>query len=119
MQRALLITLLLVVPSVALAASSAPRVVARIHVGAAPCAGVAAFGSFWETNYADATLSRVNPRTNRVTKTGRLGYQPCGIAAGAGSIWIDGYGTNRVERVDPKTMRVVRRIRVGNAVWDV
>ena len=72
-----------------------------------------------ETNYGTATLSRVNPRTNKVTKTGRLGAQPCGIAAGAGSLWIDGYGTSRVERVNRKTLKVVKRIKVGINVWDV
>ena len=98
---------------------AAPRVVAKIHVGSQPCAGVAAFGSFWQTNYGTATLSRVNPRTNKVTRTGRLGAQPCGIAAGAGSLWIDGYGTSRVERVNRRTLKVVKRIRVGVNVWDV
>jgi virginiamycin B lyase len=118
--RTYLIALSLVlVPSVALASSSSPRVVAGIHVGAKPCAGVAAFGSFFETNYGTATLSRINPRTNTVTKTGVLGSQPCGIAAGAGSLWIDGYGTARVERVNRKTLKVTKRIRVGFNVWDV
>jgi virginiamycin B lyase len=119
MRRYLIALALLVAPSVAAAAGAAPRVVAKIRVGTQPCAGVAAFGSFFETNYGSATLSRVNPRTNKVTKTGRLGAEPCGIAAGAGSLWIDGYGTSRVERVNPKTMKVVKRIKVGINVWDV
>src|SRR5262245_66276162 len=102
MRRYLLVLSLLLVPAIATAAGSAPHVVAKIRVGIGPCAGVAAFGSFWQTNYGGNTLSRVNPRTNKVTKTGRLGFQPCGIAAGAGSLWIDGYGTSRVERVDRK-----------------
>ena len=119
MRTYLIALTVLLVPSVALAAGSSPRVVAKIRVGSQPCAGVAAFGSFFETNYGSATLSRVNPRTNRVTKTGRLGAQPCGIAAGAGSLWIDGYGTSRVERVNRKTLKVVKRIKVGINVWDV
>jgi virginiamycin B lyase len=119
MARYLLVLALLVAPAVAAAEGAAPRVVAKIRVGTQPCAGVAAFGSFFETNYGSATLSRVNPRTNKVTKTGRLGAQPCGIAAGAGSLWIDGYGTSRVERVNPKTLKVVKRIKVGINVWDV
>ena len=116
-------------PSVALAAGAAPRVVAKIHVGSQPCAGVAAFGSFWQTNYGTATLSRVNPATNRVTQTGRLGAQPCGIAAGAGSLWIDGYGTSRIERVNRRDaqgrqanprrhQRLGRRVRVRLGVGD-
>src|SRR5438045_1483930 len=100
MRTSLIALSLVLVPSVALAAGASPRVIAKIRVGSQPCAGVAAFGSFFETNYGSATLSRVNPRTNKVTKTGRLGAEPCGIAAGAGSLWIDGYGTSRVERVN-------------------
>jgi len=119
MRTSLIALSLLLVSSAALAAGSSPRVVAGIRVGAKPCAGVAAFGSFFETNYGSGTLSRVNPRTNKVTKTGRLGSLPCGIAAGAGSLWIDGYGTSRVERVNRKTLRVTKRIRVGLNVWDV
>src|SRR3954452_886334 len=119
MTRRLLIVLMLLVPTVASAADSTPRVVAKIKVGIAPCAGVAGFGAFWQTNYGTATLSRINPKTNKVTKTGKLGFQPCGIAVGAGSIWIDGYGTAKVERVNPRTLKVVKRIAVGAAVWDV
>lgn len=119
MRTHLIALIVLLVPSVALAAGSSPRVVAKIRVGSQPCAGVAAFGSFWETNYGTATLSRVNPATNKVTRTGRLSAQPCGIAAGAGSIWIDGFGTSRIERVNRKTLKVVKRIKVGINVWDV
>jgi YVTN family beta-propeller protein len=119
MRRYLLVLSLLLVPAVALAAGTAPRVVAKIRVGTQPCAGLAAFGSYWQTTYGASTLSRVNPQTNKVTKTGRLGIEPCGIAAGAGSLWIDGYGTGRVERVNRKTLKVVKRIKVGVNVWDV
>lgn len=119
MRRYAVAASLLLAPAVAAAAGAAPHVVAKIRVGSQPCAGVAAFGSFFETNYGSATLSRVNPRTNKVTKTGVLGAQPCGIAAGANSLWIDGYGTARVERVDRRTLKVVERIKVGIDVWDV
>jgi YVTN family beta-propeller protein len=119
MRTHLIALTLLLMPAVALAAGSSPRVVAKIHVGSQPCAGGAAFDSFFESNKGTATLSRVNPRTNKVTKTGNLGAQPCGIAAGAGSLWIDGYGTSRVERVNRKTLKVTKRIKVGINVWDV
>src|SRR6266511_1783353 len=119
MRKLVLLAVALLLPSLASAAGPSPRLIAKIRLGVGPCAGVAGFGSFWETSYGTATLSRINPRTNRVTRTGRLGFQPCGIAVGAGSIWIDGYGTAKVERVNPKTLRVVKRIRVGIAVWDV
>src|SRR6266508_1321556 len=119
MRKLVLLAVALLLPSLASAAGPSPRLIAKIRLGVGPCAGVAGFGSFWETSYGTATLSRINPRTNRVTRPGRLGFQPCGIAVGAGSILIDGYGTAKVERVNPKTLRVVKRIRVGIAVWDV
>ena len=129
MRKHLLVLTLLLAPSVAAAAGAAPRVVAKIHVGSQPCAGVAAFGSFWQTNYGTATLSRVNPRTNKVTRTGRLGAQPCGIAAGAGSLWIDGYGTSTRRARQPahaqgreanprRRQRLGRRVRVRLGLGD-
>src|SRR5436190_22501784 len=99
MRKHLAVLALLVLPATAAAPGSSPRVVAKIKVPVGPCAGVAGFGSFWESTFNTSSLVRVNPRTNRVTRVGRLGFQPCGLAAGAGSIWVDGYGTAKVERV--------------------
>ena len=74
---------------VALAAVSATTVT-PVKVGIQPCAEIGAFGSVWVANYGSATLSRVDPSTNRVTGTVKVGAGPCGLAAGAGSIWVDG-----------------------------
>jgi YVTN family beta-propeller protein len=93
--------------------------VTKIRVGLAPCAEIGGYGSVWVANYSSATLSRVDPATNRVTGTVRVGAQPCGLAAGAGSIWVDGYGTGTIERVNPKTLRRVKAIPTGPGVWDV
>ena len=103
---------------VALAAVSATTVT-PVKVGIQPCAEIGAFGSVWVANYGSATLSRVDPSTNRVTGTVKVGAGPCGLAAGAGSIWVDGYGTDTVERVNPHTLKRTRAIPAGPAVWDV
>lgn len=84
-----------------------------------PCAEVGAFGSLWVANYGSATLSRVDPATNKVTGTVKVGAGPCGLAAGPGAIWVDGYGTDTVERVDPRTLKRTRSIPAGPGVWDV
>ena len=84
-----------------------------------PCAGVAAFGSFWQTNYGTATLSRVNPaheqgdedRPARRTavRHRRRRRQP-----------LDRRLRHlTVERVNRNTLKVVKRIKVGINVWDV
>jgi YVTN family beta-propeller protein len=100
-------------------AAVAATTVTPVKVGVQPCAEIGAFGSVWVANYGNATLSRVDPKTNRVTGTVNVGAEPCGLAAGAGSIWVDGYGTDTVERVDPRTLKRTRRIPAGPAVWDV
>ena len=113
MRRYLLVLSLLLVPAVATAASSAPRVVAKIRVGTQPCAGVAAFGSFFETNYGSATLSRVNPRTNKVTRTGRLGAQPCGSPPARQPLDRRLRHLHASSASTGDTLKVVKRIRVG------
>jgi YVTN family beta-propeller protein len=102
-------------------AAGAPgaSVTARVTVGLQPCAEIAGFGSVWVANYGSSTLSRIDPKTNRVVGTVHVGTEPCGLAAGAGSIWVDGYGTGTVERVDPEAMRRVAAIGAGPSVWDV
>jgi len=101
------------------AAAPGASVTARITVRLQPCAEIAGFGSVWVANYGSSTVSRIDPRTNRVVGTVRVGPAPCGLAAGAGSIWVDGYGSGTVERIDPKRMRRVAAIAAGPSVWDV
>lgn len=100
-------------------AVAAATTVTPVRVGVQPCAEIGAFGSVWVANYGSATLSRVDPATDKVTGTVKVGAGPCGLAAGAGSIWIDGYGTDTVERVDPTTLKRTRVIPAGPGVWDV
>jgi YVTN family beta-propeller protein len=103
----------------AVVASTGGTTVTKVAVGSQPCAEIGAYGSLWVANLGSASLSRVDPATNRVTGTVAVGASPCGLAAGAGAIWVDGYGTGNVERVDPRTLERTRRIASGPGVWDV
>jgi YVTN family beta-propeller protein len=40
------------------------------------------------TNRTDFTVSRIDPRTNRVVATIKIGNRPQGIAAGHGAVWV-------------------------------
>lgn len=112
-------TLIALLATTATTIAAAPTTVTPVTVGVQPCAEIGAFGSVWVANYGSATLSRVDPATNKVTGTVKVGSEPCGLAAGAGSVWVDGYGTDTVERVDPQTLKRSRAIPAGPAVWDV
>jgi YVTN family beta-propeller protein len=42
----------------------------------------------WVTNQAEGTVSRIDPRTNKIVKTIRLGFNPHGVAVAGGAIWV-------------------------------
>lgn len=62
-----------------------------------------------------ATLFRVDPRTQRVTRSIRLSRSDVsGVAVGDGGVWVSTlFGRHEVIRVDPRTAREVARIPVG------
>jgi hypothetical protein len=84
-------------------------VVARISFGA-PVDGVAASPqAIWVAH--GGALSRVDPRTRRVTATVPGARPVVAVSAGAGAVWAStGAG---LLRVDPRRARVVARIRVA------
>src|SRR5262249_50335325 len=45
-------------------------------------------GSVWVTNNLDGTLSRIDPRTNRVVQTIKVGGNPTWIAVSHGRLWV-------------------------------
>ena len=71
-----------------------------IAVGSSPMSLVAGGGSIWVANHDDGTVSRIDPRTNRVAATIRVGGQPWGLAYGAGSLWVGNDEESSVARVD-------------------
>jgi DNA-binding beta-propeller fold protein YncE len=87
--------------SVPLASAAPPR---AIPVSDGPCGVAVGFGYIWVASDRAGTLSRVDPRTNRV-RTVRVGTTACWLTAGAGGIWVARYGPGVLVRVDPKTLR--------------
>ena len=49
------------------------------------------------------TLVRIDPATNKPTKTIAIGRQSSAVASGAGFVWVTSYGDGTVWRIDPKT----------------
>jgi len=82
-----------------------------IRVGKSPRSIAIGEGSVWTLDAGDATVSRVDPKTNKVTTTIKLGgsisIATGQIAVGEGSVWVSAPGAPLV-RIDPRTNRVVQ-----------
>lgn len=65
----------------------------------------------WVTNYNGNTVSRIDPRTNRVVARIAVGSEPGGLAAGAGAVWVANDLDASVMRIDPATNGVTNTIR--------
>ena len=61
---------------------------------------------------APGRLIRIDPKTNRATKTLAIGQDPSGIAVGAGHVWMTSLPDSSLWRIDPKTSET-KRISVG------
>jgi YVTN family beta-propeller protein len=87
------------------------KVVARIAVGETSYEPLVAFGAVWVTNRNSATVSEVDPASNRVVKTVSTPFVNAGgIVAAAGSLWIgnDSSGDTTYLRMDPRTGAVTK-----------
>ena len=92
--------------------------VEAITVGSNPGRLAVGEGGVWTLNRGDAggtgpraaTVSRVDPKTNKVVATIPVGdLDPAAeIAAGEGSVWISAPGVP-ITRIDPRTNRAVQR----------
>lgn len=129
-------------PSQAPGSSSGPRLVATLNVGSRPGTPVLGGGYVWVPNTADGTVSKIDPRTNRVVATLKVGDPAMLLAAGCGAptvhsfpvgsfdvrlcdvpsalaffdgtLWAAGNGDGRIIRIDPRTDRVRAEIQVGD-----
>jgi streptogramin lyase len=82
------------------ASPSPPYVVAKIAVGAKPCAVLGGFDSVWVSVYGDDRAL-----TNKTT-TLKVGVNPTGIAPAGGAVWVSNQADSTVSRIDPRTLRV-------------
>jgi streptogramin lyase len=101
-----------------LVASSGPRLLARIPTPLAPCGVGSGYGAVWVATDGGGTISRIDPRQNRVTRSIRVGRSACTLSVGAGAVWTVRYQANELVRVDPRTGRL-RRVQVGRVPVDV
>ena len=99
-------------------ASSSPGVVARIQTPRAPCGIGSGYGAVWVATDGGGTVSRIDPATNRVTRSVRVGRSACTLAVGAGAVWTVRYDADELVRVDSATWQV-RRLEVGKTPVDV
>jgi YVTN family beta-propeller protein len=92
-------------------------IVAKIHVSLLPCAQLAVDErGVWAStgNCAPvAGIARIDPRTNRQTRTVKGELAPIGLALGFGSLWVADLNRQAVDRIDPRTGRITGRLPVG------
>src|SRR2546426_4989392 len=121
---------------------------ALIAVGQRPGVPVAGEGAVWVPNTGDGTVSRIDPRSNRVVATLRIGNQlafyqrdceakgsvhsfmgtsfhvrdcdlPSALAVGAGALWVLKNDEQMVLRVDPRNEHVVARVALDFVPFDM
>ena len=80
-----------------------------------PCSGtVVAFGSVWIPDCEGQTLTRFDPKSNKVTATLAIGAADVavGIAATADSVWLITDSKTTLSRIDPMENKVVGELRL-------
>ncbi len=72
--------------------------------------------SVWVSNKPKNSVTRIDPKTNKVAETIEVGRQPCsGLALDSGSLWVPLCGDQALARVDLKTSKVVAKLPIGIA----
>jgi len=87
------------------------KVVKKLKIGAEPNGLTAYRGALWVSDHTRGTVVRIDPRTNRITKTIPV----------AGADWITGLGdsiyvsqeTNQVARISLGTLKVTKTVKVA------
>jgi len=131
-------------------ATASPSGIAQavIAVGQRPAVPVAGEGAVWVPNTGDGTVSRIDPRTNKVVATLRIGNQlafyhrdcegkgsvhsymgtsfhvrdcdlPSAVAVASHALWVLKNDDKAVLRIDPNTHRVLARIPIGFVPFDM
>jgi streptogramin lyase len=99
-------------------AGSQPHLVARVDTGLSPGGAAATAKAVWVANDRAGTLTRIDPRTNRVTKRIRLRPGVFSVATGFGHVWVVNYKRGSLTRIDPRTGSR-KTIRIGAVPFDV
>src|SRR5258706_2601342 len=79
---------------------------------------IAVDDSVWVSNYPKHTVTRIDPKANKIAETIALGEgkKPCsGMATGFGSLWVPNCGDRTLARIDLKTGKVTATLATGVA----
>jgi virginiamycin B lyase len=74
--------------------------------------------SVWISNFPKGSVTRIDPKTNKVLAEIKVGNKPCsGLAVGFGSLWVPNCGDKTLSRVDLKTgeVKATIPITIGNS----
>ena len=67
--------------------------------------------SVWVSNSPKGTVTRIDPKTNKVLDVIPTGKEPCsGLATGFGSLWVPNCGDHSLVRIDLKTAKLTATI---------
>jgi YVTN family beta-propeller protein len=89
-------------------------VAATIAVGT-PRDVMAAFGSIWVSDGKGATITRIDPATNKVQAVIATPGPASVLANGGGAVWVTSYPGNSLTRIDPATNTVARSVSLADA----
>jgi YVTN family beta-propeller protein len=98
--------------SVAVLDAKTGDLVGDIAVGARPGAVASGAGSIWAANLGDGSVSRIDPRTRRVTRTLSIGSGVSGVATAGDRVWTLGPPAI-VRSIDPLFNRPGQAVRIG------
>ena len=128
--------------------SASRPIQAVIAVGARPGVPVAGAGAVWVPNTGDGTVSRIDPRSNRVVATLRIGDQlayykrdcelkgsvhsfmgtsvhvrdcdlPSALAVSGNALWVLKNDEQMVLKLDPTSQRVLARVPLGFTPYEI
>ncbi len=86
--------------------------IANLHQ---PCSNIiSAFGSLWIANCGSKSITRVDPKTSKITATLAIGATDAlaSLAASADSVWAFTDSRTTLSRIDPETNKVVDELRL-------
>ena len=86
-----------------------------------PCSGLAVgFGSLWVPNCGNQSVSRVDLKTGKITKTIQVSIADSegGLSTGAGSLWLLTDKKSTLARLDPKTDSVVSTLALPEGCYN-
>lgn len=87
-----------------------PVVTATVTVGAGPEQVAVTADAVWVVNSVDGTVSRIDPRTERVVATIPTGASPFGVSATDDAVWVSNSNAGTVSRINPRRDRVAATV---------